>query len=365
MTDVLAAAPSPNEEAPGPRYPFDAPEPGAFVDVGAGVRWMRLPLPFSLEHINVYLIPDGEGWTLIDTGLGDPTTQEHWERAFESVLDGRPIVRVICTHMHPDHIGMAGWLCRRFDAPLWMTRLEYYVGRFLIDDQECAPETRDFYTACGWTPEQVEKMAASYGGFARAVRRMPHAYRRITAGEAIAIGDQTWTVVGGSGHCPEHACLWNQEAGLFLSGDQVLPRITSIVGVYHTEPASDPLTDWLDSCRDLKAALPDELLILPSHGRAFYGVRDRLQALIESHARRLERLEADLDDPKTVVETFTRMFRRTIGEGDRGMATAEALAHLNFLERRGRVARETGEDGAWRFRRVAEDSLDETLAAWR
>lgn len=341
-------------------YPFGSvPAPGDAVEVADGVLWLRLPLPMALDHVNVWAIRDGEGWTVVDTGVGTPDGIAAWERAFAGPLEGRPVVRVICTHMHPDHVGLAGWLTERFGVRLWMTRLEYVTCRMLLADTGPAPESAArFYREAGWTEAQIERWRGRYGLFARAVTGFPDGYRRIEAGETIEIGGDAWRVVGGDGHSPEHACLYRGRDGVLISGDQVLPRISSNVSVWPTEPDADPLGDWLDSLARLKAELPDDALVLPSHGEPFRGLHLRLDALARGHRRSLDRLERLLGEPRRAVDVFGALFARSVGDGLLGMATGEALAHLNRLEREGRAAKAVGPDGvAWWRAAAAERSI--------
>ncbi|ODP38489.1 MBL fold metallo-hydrolase [Sphingomonas turrisvirgatae] len=335
-------------------YPFggQGPATGEAIAIGDAVHWLRLPLPGSLGHINCWLIADGTRTSVVDTGLNTPACADAWRMLFDAApLADRPIGRVICTHFHPDHVGMAGWLARKFDARLWMTRGEWLTVRLLTSDMrdEVPEEQRAFWRAAGWSEAQIE--AAAAGGFARmarAVAPLPMSYRRITDGERIAIGGREWLVVIGSGHCPEHACLLNAADGLLISGDQVLPRISSNVSLGLIEPEADPLGEWLASIERL-LLLPDDLLVLPSHGDPFVGLHLRLIALRDEHRMRLDQLHAHLAQPRRAVDCFGRMFRRKI-EGDMlGLASGETLAHLRRLEVEGRAMRED-RDGVWWYR---------------
>jgi len=336
------------DTARGLTYPFArVPEASEGIEVAPGVVWLRLPLPMALNHINLYALEDEDGWTLVDTGLFAPVSVEIWESLLTGALQNRPIKRVICTHMHPDHIGMAGWLCERFEAPLLMSRLEYVTGRMLVADTgRPAPESgRTFYRAAGWTEDQLAGWGRDFGSFGRVVSPMPDAYHRLTEGDVLSVGGEDWEVVVGQGHSPEHVCLWRRSDGVFLGGDQILPRISSNVSVWPTEPLSDPLGDWMTSLQDLQARLPDDLLVLPSHGEPFRGVQTRLAALLRGHGQALARLERRLETPLRAVDTFASLFARPVGDGLRGMATGEAVAHLNYLERQGRATRHRDADG--------------------
>lgn len=330
-------------------YPCgEPPVPGeTAVAVAPGVLWMRLSMPIALDHINVYAVEDGDGWTLVDTGLDIAGSRAGWETLLAGPLDGRPIRRVVCTHMHPDHIGLAGWLCERTGAPLTMTRLEYVTARMLLADMgRAAPESGAiFYRAAGWSEAQVEDYRKGFGQFGRAVSPMPADYVRMREGQKLSIGGRGWRVVVGEGHSPEHACLWREDDGVVLGGDQILPRISSNVSVWPTEADADPLGDWLTSLERMKTVFPADVLVLPSHGEPFRGVRARLDALIRGHTASLKRLERALKTPKRAVDVFATLFARPVGDGVWGMATGESVAHLNYLLHQGRVRKVRDADG--------------------
>lgn len=349
MADGTATAQAATPDARGLTYPLGAPPAaGEAVEAAPGVLWLRAPLPIAaLKHINVYAIADEDGWTIVDTGMRTPDTLAFWEAALAGPLGGRPVRRVICTHMHPDHIGLAGWLGGRFEAPLCMSRLEYVTGRMLVADTgKAAPdEGVRFYRRAGWSEAQLDAYRAEFGMFGKAVSPMPQTYVRLSDGESIRIGEDDWTVVVGSGHSPEHVCLWRRSDGVFISGDQILPRISSNVSVWPTEPEQDPLGDWLASLDRLERTLPDEVLVLPGHGDPFTGVKARIAALRRGHLTSLERLERALASPRRAVDVFASLFARPVDENALGLATGEGLAHLNYLTRRGRATRRRDEAG--------------------
>lgn len=333
-------------------YPFnEVPRDGEGVHVAPGMVWLRTPLPFTgLNHINHWALEDGEGWTLVDTGMQTPETVSHWQRAFEGVLQRRPVARVVCTHMHPDHIGMAGWITRQYDCRLWTTRLEYVTCRMLVGDtgREAPADGVRFYRAAGWTEEALAHYKARFGGFGKAVYALPDSYRRVHDGETLIIGEQTWLAVVGRGHSPEHLCLYCPALKVLISGDQVLPRITSNVSVFPTEPDADPLSEWLESLAAIKDRVSDDVLVLPSHNEPFRGLHARLDALVAGHERRLARVYAELDSPRRAVDVFAALFRRHVGIDSLGLATGESIAHLNCLIARGMAVREWDAAGiAW------------------
>jgi glyoxylase-like metal-dependent hydrolase (beta-lactamase superfamily II) len=342
--------------ATGLTYPFaSAPDPGHAVSVAAGVMWLRMPLPFTgLNHINVWALEDGAGWTLTDTGMQTPDTAAHWQQAFAGALGRQPVTRVICTHMHPDHIGMAGWLTRQYDCRLWTTRLEYLTCRVLVADtgREAPPDGLRFYHAAGWDEEALGSYKARFGGFGKAVYALPDSYRRVMDGEEILIGGRSWRAVIGRGHSPEHLCLHCPELRVLISGDQVLPRITSNVSVFPTEPDANPLQEWLESLASIAARVPDDVLVLPSHNEPFQGLHARLKTLINGHEQRLTRMHAELAQPKRAVDVFGVLFRRPVGADMLIMATGESVAHLNCLIARGLSVRELDPSGVAWYRRA-------------
>ncbi len=334
-------------------YPFaHGPAFGAAVDVAPGVKWMRLPLGGALAFINVWALKDGQGWAIVDTGMQTPATSAAWNQVFAEALGGAPVTRVFVTHMHPDHSGMAGWITRKFDCRLWITRLEYLMCRVMAADTgRATPEDGlRFYRAAGWDRQALDVYEARFGGFGRHLHALPDSYRRLTDGDEIVIGDNLWRVVVGSGHSPEHACLHCPGLKLMISGDQVLPRISSNVSVFPTEPDGDPLDDWLTSLAAIKTRIPDDVLVLPAHNDPFHGLHARLDHLIDGHERGLARLTERLAEPRRAVDVFGALFRRPITPDLLFMATGEALAHLNRLMHRGQAVREPDADGVSWYR---------------
>ena len=337
-------------------YPFEAgptPGTGEALDVAPGVKWLRMPLGGALQFINVWAIADGEGWCVVDTGMQTRDTAQAWRTAFKEGLEGKPITRVIVTHQHPDHIGLAGWMTRKFDCRLWMTRLEYLQCRMLVADtgREAPEDGINFYKAAGWDEDALENYRTRFGGFGKAIYQLPDSYRRVNDGEEFLIGAHTWRIVTGCGHSPDHACLYCPELKLLISGDQVLPRISSNVSVFPTEPEADPLTDWMVSCAKVKREVPDEVLVLPAHNDPFHGLHARLDHLIAGHERSLGRLQALLTKaPKRAVDVFGALFARPIGPDLLGMATGEGLAHINCLIERGQAVAEADADGVIWYR---------------
>ncbi len=356
MADGIEEGERERERRPTLIYPLEASPPfGEAVDVAPGVKWMRMPLPGSLAFINVWALEDGEGWTIVDTGMNIEACRNGWEQIFETALEGRPVTRVLVTHLHPDHVGLAGWITERFDCRLWMTRLEYLTCRVMVTDtgREAPREAVQFYRAAGWSEAALDDYRARFGGFGRVIHTLPDSFQRLRHDDVLRIGAHDWRVVVGSGHSPEHACLYCQQLKLMISGDQVLPRISSNVSVYPTEPQADPLTDWLDSLQRLERLIPDDVLVLPAHNDPFIGLHARLRYLAQGHERGLERLAKVLATPRRAVDVFRYLFGRPIGPDLLGMATGESIAHLNCLLGRGLATVSADAEGVLWYRQSA------------
>jgi glyoxylase-like metal-dependent hydrolase (beta-lactamase superfamily II) len=352
---MIPTAPHDSTERAGLVYPHGAhvPDDGRLLQVADGVFWLRMPIPFSLDHINLWVLDGGDHWAIVDTGFPVPQAKAYWRALFEGPLAGKPVGRVIVTHYHPDHIGLAGWLTSRWQVPLEISRGEFLLARVLtLDNSPCPPDdVVAFYARLGWPEPEVEALRTSeWGRFGKGVHRLPTGYHRLRAGDRLFIGGRQWDVVVGSGHSPEHVCLHDVAGGLLISGDQVLPRITSNVSVYPTEPDADPLGEWLDSIARLKT-LPDTTLVLPAHNEPFLGLHARLDQLAADHHRKLEALIEACAEPLSAHGSFATLFRRPIQRDELQMASGEALAHLTWLHRRGQIAPETC-DGVTRYRRV-------------
>lgn len=336
-------------------YPCgEAPPHGATREIVSGILWLRMPLPFALNHINLWAMRDGDGWAVFDSGVQTSETTAAWRShcGRDGALGQRPVTRLFVTHMHPDHVGMAGWLTRKFDCRLWMTRLEYLTCRVLVADtgREAPSDGVNFYRKAGWDEDALENYRARFGFFGKFSHALPDSYRRLHDGELLRIGDHQWRVVVGNGHSPEHACFHCEELQLLISGDQVLPRISSNVSVFPTEPDADPMGDWIASLDKLRREVPDNVLVLPAHNEPFRGLHARLDQLALGHDQALERLRHALVEPKRAVDVFVELFGRPIGSEPNllGMATGESVAHLNYLLHRGEIGREDDAAGvAW------------------
>lgn len=334
------------------RYPFaEPPAPGETHEVAPGIHWVRLPLPFVLDHVNVYLLEDGDGWTLVDCGINKDAVKEIWERVFDRLLGGRPIRRVIVTHFHPDHMGLCRWLMERFDAELWMSQTEWLWSHYAFEARERNMEAMlDFWRRNGMAVATIDGMRGRGNFYAQNVLRPPIVYRRLADGDPVEIGGRIWRVIVGQGHAPEHVCLACPEDGLLLSGDQVLPRITTNVSVQYSEPDADPLRLFLESTLRF-AGLRADTLTLCAHDRPFLNLHERLGQLREHHQERLDAAWRACDVPKTALELLPVLFSRPLDLHQQSFAIGEAIAHLHRLTYEGRVARVRGEDGIYRFLR--------------
>ncbi|MBD3787406.1 MAG: MBL fold metallo-hydrolase [Sphingomonadales bacterium] len=338
----------------GLRYPWsDPPAFGVPVPVAEGVHWLRLPLPMALDHVNCFVLDDGDGWTLVDPGIDTPACRAALLGALDGPLAHKPVTRVLVTHYHPDHIGLAGLMQAR-GAELWTTRTSWLFARMLTLDEQPVPvaQTLEFWRQAGMDPDLLARRAAERPfNFADCVHPMPPGFRRIDEGQIVTAAGRRWLVRIGQGHAPDHATLWSLDDHLILGGDQLLPSISANLGVYATEPAADPVADWLASCRGFLPDATEDHLVLPGHKLPFTGLPLRLQQMIENHLGALERLRARLAEaPRTAADCFPALFKRPIGEAEYGLALVEAVAHLNHLLHRAEVRREIGPAGAWLWR---------------
>lgn len=336
----------------GIRYPFpDPPAEGAAVEVADGVLWLRLPLPMKLDHVNAYALDDGDGWTIFDTGFDTKRSRAIWGRLLSGPLAGRSVRRVIASHHHPDHIGLAGWFQGQ-SAELWTTRTAWLFARMLTLDEQPLPvaETLEFWRRAGMDPDVLAARAQERPfNFADIVTPLPLGFRRLNQGDVIRAAGRAWEVHLGHGHAPDQITLWSRDCPLVLGADQLLPSISPNLGVYATEPEADPVGEWLESCARLQSLARPEHLVLPGHKLPFTGLPLRLRQKIDNHLGALERLHAFLAEPRRGGACFPPLFRREIGAGEYGLALVETIAHLNHLHQRGRARRWLGEDGAWRW----------------
>ena len=342
-------------------YPYGEKVPDAenTFEIAKGVHWARIPLPWSLDHINVYLFDEGDGWTVVDTGSRGDRGREAWEQLEKGLMGGRPIKRIIATHLHPDHLGLAGWLVERHGAEFCITQTEYLMAQHLwmSASSDFPDEEIDFFFKAGVNPD-LEQMirSAGFGNFKKGVHKLPYQYTRLEDGSEITIGGRLWRVLVGRGHSPEHACLLCMDEPLMISGDQILPQITSNVSVYAREPMANPLGHWIASLERMKQIEADPL-VMPSHGPVFRNLHNRLDTLVSSHIGKLEKLYEWCSESRSPVDTFPALFKRKITGFDFFMALGEAIAHLHLLEALGLLERDF--DGSvYSFK--ASGNLEET-----
>jgi glyoxylase-like metal-dependent hydrolase (beta-lactamase superfamily II) len=221
------------------------------------------------------------------------------------------------------------------------------------DLKEPAPDTvRLFYRRLGWSETRIETyLERRYGWYSRAVEPIPRSLCRLQNDGRFSVGQYYWRVIVGRGHSPEHACLYCENLNILIAGDQVLPKISPHIGVYPGEPDANPLADYLTSLETLRS-LPQDTLVLPSHGDPFYGLHVRRNALREHHAVRLERLYDACTEATVAADLIPAMFSRELREEDMSLATSEGLAHMHYLIEAGRMKREMAADGRYRFRRT-------------
>jgi len=339
-------------------YPFgdDIPTPGTVHALAPGLRWLRMPLPFALDHINLWLLDDEvegrQGYALVDCGAGTDATRAAWEQVIDGPMEGGPLLRVFATHCHPDHVGLSGWLCERFQAPFWTSAAEFGFARMMaaalpgVDGPSAIPH----FQRHGLVDEgMLEQMQGRRNYYPSLVPAVPPAYTRLQDGQRVRIGGREWRVITGFGHSPEHVSLYAEEGRLLVSGDMVLPRISTNVSVFAVEPEGNPLAQYLDSLGKF-AGLPEDTLVLPSHGKPFRGLHVRIEQLRAHHAARLDEVREACKVPCSAVDIVPLMFRRRLDAHQLSFALGEALAHLHKLWYDGILDRVTGPDGVIRFK---------------
>ncbi|MEM8789846.1 MAG: MBL fold metallo-hydrolase [Pseudomonadota bacterium] len=334
-------------------FPHGAPPAeGTARALAPGLLWLSLPLPGPLKSVNVYALEDSDGWTLVDTGIHSKRSVALWQSILDGPLAGKPVARVLLTHHHPDHVGMAGWFHAR-GAEVWATRTAWLMARMLtLDEQDRpTPEALAFYRAAGVSPAIYDARAAERPyNFADVVAPIPLGFRRLRDGDRLTLGGRDWDLRVGHGHAPEHATLWSTDGAFLLAGDQILPGISPNLGVYPTEPEADPVGEWLAACTRFQDHATPDRLVLPGHKLPFTGLPARLGQLIDNHHGALARLAAHLAVPCTAEACFQPLYRRQIGAGEYGLALVEAVGHLNHLHQTGRATRTRRDDGAWLWR---------------
>ena len=337
------------------RYPFATyPQDGQTIEVAPGIHWLSSPLPFRLRAINLYLLRDEDGWTIVDCGYGREDARAQWEQVWKNTLAGAPVTRLIITHCHPDHAGNSAWLCERWNVRPWMTQAEWLTANLAVleEGSDDVEHRRRFYVANGLDPGQLEVFRTGVIAYSAGVR-LPSSFHRLCDGERLHIGGRSWKVIVGQGHSPEHASLYCEEIGVLIAGDQLLPEITTNVSVWPSEPEADSLRWFLRSLDRFAEMLPSDTLVLPSHRRPFRGVHARIEEIKAHHRERLDRILVAADQgPVTAGGLLAQLFPTQLDGHQIGFAMGEALAHLNYLVTSGDLRRETA-GGVTRFLRVA------------
>jgi len=329
------------------KYPFpEVPAPGTTLEVAPGIHWLSMPLPFKLDHINLWLVDENDAWTVVDTGIGNAGTRALWEK----ILGKRHVKRVLLTHYHPDHAGNAAWLCERYGAELWTTQGEYLTAHAVRTAS--AGYTPDavlsVFRKNGLDEERAARMRGPRNRYAELVPDFPHSYRRIIEGDEIAIGKNRWHAIVGHGHAPEHLSLFSKDLNTVIAGDMLLSTISTNVSVWSIDPEGDPLRLFLDSIARYRE-LPEDVLVLPSHGKPFRGAHRRVEELQRHHESRLRELEQTLKKPQSAAELLGVLFRRPLDAHQTFFAMGEAIAHLHYLYYAGRAQRAQGKDGIMRY----------------
>lgn len=339
-------------------YPLgdELPLSGGALEIAPGIKWLRISLPFVLNHINLWLLRDRidgrDGWTVVDCCIDRPESRADWETIFATQLNGLPILRVIVTHMHPDHIGLAHWLCERWNAPLWISGTDYQSARYACEVVNSFGGERlaQYFASHGMTkPEDLEQIRNRKSYYRNLVPAVPPSYVRLLDGGTLTIGGNTWRCIAGYGHAPEHMALYCEAQGVLISGDMILPRISTNVSVYEMEPEADALTLFLSSIDRFKP-LPEDTLVLPSHGKPFKGMHTRIQQLHDHHRDRLEEvMEAAQAKPVSAYDVLPVLFKRPLDLHQTTFALGESLAHLHLLWYAGKLQRQRDSHGIWRF----------------
>jgi glyoxylase-like metal-dependent hydrolase (beta-lactamase superfamily II) len=347
MTTVLR-----KPESGGIDYPWPEPPPlGGTITVAPGIKWLRMPLPFRLDHINLYLLEDDKGWTVVDAGIGLDRTRELWQGVLDGALDGKPVTRVIVTHFHPDHMGNAHWLTERCGIDLWCSQAEWLMAQLAWRTGGDLDKRLAHYERNGASERHLALLRERGQHYLKVVPSVAPTFYGVRDGDTLTTGERTWEALTVFGHSPEQVVLYSCEGGILISGDQILPKITTNVSVWPDQPLGNPLRLYLDSLERFQG-IADETLVLPSHGLPFRGLQGRLARLHAHHDERLARALEGLREPQTGADVLPILFSRDLDAHQFGFAFGETLAHLHYLEWQGRALRVNGEDGRHRFQRI-------------
>lgn len=338
------------------QYLFSEPaEPGAVRELAPGVKWLCMPLPFGLSHINLYLLKDGDGWLAIDAGMKGSLGRETWQRVVAEHLDGLPLTGLLVTHLHPDHIGLAGWLVAEYGCKFFMSFGEYYMARTFESQQgDQRDEWRDDHYALelGLPDDLVDELKHSSGGYGAYIEPVPYRFIRLAERDELQVGEYSWRVIIGRGHSPEHICLYSESLNMLIAGDQALPKVTANIGVIGTEPEANPLHDWFASMTKLRH-LPQDVLVLPAHNAPYYGLHARLQEISDKQFERINACIQALKQPLTAYELMPVLYSKVLKGEQLMMAVAECLAHIRYLQAEGKIKRVSQPGEPARFKAVS------------
>ncbi len=328
----------------------EPPAPATTIELAPGVHWLRMPLPFALDHINLWLLDDDDGYTIVDCGFGSDETKALWERIFAARVNGRTVKRLIVTHYHPDHMGLAHWLTERFGIEMWTPQAEFLTAHAALGSLGPfgTEPLIELFRTNGIDADRLELVRKRGNSYGRGVAGLPSTYRRVMDGDEIAINGRAWHAIMGYGHAPEHAALYCAKLGVLISGDMVLPSISTNVGVWAADPRGNPLQWFLDSVTRY-GELPTDTFVLPSHGLPFRGIRKRAAQLHNHHRDRLAEVEAACTEPRHACDLLPVLFRRQLDMHQIYFAIGESIAHLHYLEAQRRVQRVVDKDGVIRF----------------
>lgn len=325
-------------------HPFTAPpSSGETTELREGVLWCRHQLPFALDHINTWIIGDPSQRTLVDSGISDGRTRGGWDTILNTT-GIENVERVLITHYHPDHIGNADWLSQKTNAPVWMTYSEFMMAHALVGGLEAQTTgaVGRLFNLHGLPPNLTEAVCAKGGHYPKLVESLPPTFTRLQNNDHVTTGDISWQIMTGSGHSPEHISLYSSERNTLISGDMLLPKITTNVAVWPASPDDNPLKEFLTSI-DKFASLPEDTLVLPSHGLPFTGLHERISQLHAHHTDRLEQVLAACNSPKTAYDILPTLFNRELDSYQLFFAMGEAVAHLNYLWHEGALSRDANE----------------------
>ena len=332
--------------------PLETPEAGCLTQVADRLYWLRMPLPYALDHINLWLAEDDDGWTLVDCGIKTDEVLGIWGQIFASTFAKKPLRRVLCTHCHPDHMGLAGWLTAEWDAEFVTTRGEWSMGRLLSIEGAYDPVLyQRHFQENGCSAEFAAGGASRFSSTYQIYAPVPSSFTCIRAGSRVHMGGTDWRIIVGLGHAFEQACLYSEALNILIAGDQILPRITPAIILQSHEPTGNPLHDFLDSNRQF-LELPADATVLPSHHQPFIGLHRRLDDYDHHHQERLAKTEDICAISMTAYEVSRQLFTRKLDSHQAFFAIGETLAHLRYLELDGRLAR-TMEASIARYARIS------------